>query len=52
MPARTDFDVGVLRPWLGNLALIDIPSNMIRLCGTNLMSRFGVMQQDANRLAG
>ncbi|MGD0866506.1 MAG: PAS domain-containing protein [Rhizomicrobium sp.] len=41
MPARAEFDVGVLKPWLGNLALIDIPSNMIRLCGTSLMSRFG-----------
>jgi len=41
MPARTDFDVGMLRPWLGNLALIDIPSNIVRVCGTNLMARFG-----------
>ena len=41
MPARADFNVGALRPWLGNLALIDVPSNIFRVCGTNLMSRFG-----------
>lgn len=41
MPARADFNVGALRPWLGNLALIDVPSNIVRLCGANLMSRFG-----------
>ena len=41
MPARAQFDTHDLRPWYGNLALIDLPSRSIRLCGTNLISRFG-----------
>lgn len=44
MPARTDFAVSELRPWLGNLALLDILSDgeaTFRICGTNLLGRFG-----------
>jgi hypothetical protein len=41
MPMRAQFVTQDLQPWFGNLALIDIPSHMIRLCGTNLISRFG-----------
>jgi hypothetical protein len=44
MASRTDFSVRALKPWLGNLALIDIGCGeraTFRLCGTNLMVRFG-----------
>ncbi len=44
MPSRTDLDVTVLKPWLGNLALLDIQGDggaVFRLCGTNLHARFG-----------
>jgi len=41
MPARAQFAIQDLQPWFGNLALIDIPSHTVRLCGTNLISRFG-----------
>lgn len=44
MPAREDLPVQELRPWLGQLALIEIRGEAdfhIRLCGTNLIRRFG-----------
>ena len=44
MPSRADLDVSGLKPWLGNLALIDIAEDgraVFRLCGTNLHARFG-----------
>jgi hypothetical protein len=43
MPCRADLSVVDLRPWLGNLALIDLDStgDTFRLCGTNLFPRFG-----------
>ena len=43
MPARGDLAVQTLRPWLGNLALIDLRDGraIFRLCGTNLHGRFG-----------
>lgn len=43
MPCRTELSVADLRPWLGNLALIDLDGNgaVFRLCGTNLFPRFG-----------
>jgi hypothetical protein len=41
MPQRAQFSTQDLRAWYGNLSLIDIPSRTIRLCGTNLISRFG-----------
>jgi hypothetical protein len=43
MPCRGDLSVADLRPWLGNLALIDLGStgDTFRLCGTNLFPRFG-----------
>lgn len=44
LPARSDFAVQVLRPWLGNLALLDLDSDgdaAFRLCGTKLFQRFG-----------
>lgn len=43
MPCRGDLSVADLRPWLGNLALIDLDSagETFRLCGTNLFPRFG-----------
>jgi len=41
MPARSQFATRDLQPWYGNLALIDLSSRSIRLCGTNLISRFG-----------
>lgn len=43
MPARDDLPVSVLRPWLGNLALIDVSgsSPYFRLCGNSLYTRFG-----------
>ena len=45
MPSRVDLDVSELKPWLGNLALIDlnaIGDGTFRLCGTNLSTRFGI----------
>jgi hypothetical protein len=44
MPARQDLTVSTLKPWLGNLALIELKNAngpSFRLCGTNLHSRFG-----------
>lgn len=44
MPSRADLGVKALRPWLGNLALIDLRGGegaIFRLCGTRLHSRFG-----------
>jgi len=42
MPVRGDLPVSVLRPWLGNLALIDLAATpYFRLCGTRLHRRFG-----------
>lgn len=43
MPCRADLSVVDLRPWLGNLALVDLNSagDTFRLCGTNLFPRFG-----------
>ncbi len=44
MPSRADLHVSELRPWLGNLALIDLDAaaeGTFRLCGTNLFARFG-----------
>ena len=42
MPARGDLPASVLRPWLGNLALIDLSAApYFRLCGTRLHRRFG-----------
>jgi len=43
MPARSDLTVTNLRPWLGNLALLDLGARgeVFRLCGVNLFSRFG-----------
>jgi hypothetical protein len=41
MPSRAQFATQDLQPWFGNLALIDIPTSTIRLCGTNLIPRFG-----------
>ncbi len=43
MPSRADLSVADLRPWLGNLALIDLAStgDTFRLCGTNLFPCFG-----------
>jgi hypothetical protein len=46
MPLRSSFSTKELGPWLGNLAIIEIHSELIRLCGTNLISRFG---RDATR---
>ena len=43
LPSRDDFPVSQLRPWLGNLALIDLTGGAprFRLCGTGLHARFG-----------
>jgi hypothetical protein len=44
MASRADFCARTLRPWLGNLALIDVGPDKratFRLCGTNLIDRFG-----------
>ena len=44
MPARSDLPVGELKPWIGRLALIEIAGEKdfrIRLCGTDLIRRFG-----------
>ncbi|MDE1939143.1 MAG: PAS domain-containing protein [Alphaproteobacteria bacterium] len=43
MPSRAEFDVFELRPWLGNLALIDLAEaggGRFRLCGVGLFIRF------------
>lgn len=45
MPSRLDLAVSELKPWLGNLALIDlneVGDGTFRLCGTNLSTRFGI----------
>ncbi len=44
MPSRADLSVFDLKPWLGNLALVDLPESgqgRFRLCGINLFLRFG-----------
>lgn len=44
MPSRAEFTARLLKPWLGNLALLELASDgeaVFRLCGTNLYSRFG-----------
>jgi hypothetical protein len=43
IPSRADMPVSALRPWLGNLALIDLTGAepYFRLCGTSLHGRFG-----------
>lgn len=43
IPSRGDLPVSALRPWLGNLALIDLTgaAPYFRLCGTGLHARFG-----------
>ena len=42
MPSRDDFGIHELKPWLGYLALVDVAGERtFRLCGTNLVSRFG-----------
>jgi hypothetical protein len=42
-PARHQFPVAELRPWLGHLALLERRADdfLFRLCGTDLISRFG-----------
>lgn len=42
MPARHEFEIQELKPWLGHLALITLGETAtFRLCGTNLIARFG-----------
>lgn len=44
MPARDDLPTNELKPWMGQLALIEFASDndfRVRLCGTNLIRRFG-----------
>jgi hypothetical protein len=44
MPSRADLPTAELRPWMGQLALIEVASEQdfhIRVCGTNLIRRFG-----------
>jgi hypothetical protein len=41
MPAWGHFANKDLRPWLGNLTLIEVQSRTVRLCGTNVIPRFG-----------
>ncbi len=44
MPIRGDLPVGELRPWIGHLALLEIVGEQdfrVRLCGTDLIRRFG-----------
>lgn len=44
LPLREDFGHRDLRPWLGHLALFDVLDETdfaFRLCGTNLIRRFG-----------
>lgn len=55
MPSRADLGVTALKPWLGNLALIDVSGEgeaVFRLCGTNLHARFGgeVTRRDVTAL--
>ena len=45
LPDRTDFPPEVLKPWLGNLALIEVGEQgqyRYRLYGSNFVFRFGV----------
>ncbi len=45
LPERSDFDPVRLKPWLGNLALIEVGEDReyrYRLYGTNFVFRFGV----------
>jgi hypothetical protein len=45
LPERNDFDPVQLKPWLGNLALIEVGDERryrYRLYGTNFVFRFGV----------
>ncbi len=45
LPERSDFDPVRLKPWLGNLALIEVGDGgqyRYRLYGTNFVFRFGV----------
>jgi hypothetical protein len=56
MPSRADLAVSALKPWLGNLALIDIQGDggaVFRLCGTNLHARFGgeMTRRDVSELS-
>lgn len=56
MPSRSELAVAALKPWLGNLALIDISGDggaVFRLCGTNLHARFGgeVTRRDVAELS-
>jgi len=44
LPRRSDFDPKSLRPWIGDLALVEIAAGgepLFRICGTNLHNRFG-----------
>lgn len=45
MPARADLDPLEMRPWLGNLVLVDFPANLneyrIRLEGVNVVQFYG-----------
>lgn len=43
LPSRDRFPVAELRPWLGHLALLERRGDefLFRLCGTDLMARFG-----------
>ena len=44
MPSRADLPTAELQPWLGQLALIEVMGEQdfhIRVCGTNLIRRFG-----------
>ena len=44
MPSRADLPTSDLQPWMGQLALIEVMGEQdfhIRVCGTNLIRRFG-----------
>jgi hypothetical protein len=42
MPSRDELPIHELRPWLSQLALIEVSGDQrVRLCGTNLIRRFG-----------
>jgi hypothetical protein len=44
MPQRDELPVEELRPWLGHLALLELAGerdSRVRLCGSNLIRRFG-----------
>lgn len=44
LPRRKDFEPKSLRPWIGNLAFVEVSSDgelLFRLVGTNLHGRFG-----------